>query len=68
MVEKITLELDDKLRELARVRNAIAVEHAMATDDLKAVARDARAQGYSAQRIATTIGVAKRTIQLWTDN
>lgn len=67
MIEQLPEELDDKLRRLAWQRNAVETERDMITDELKAAARDARSRGYSAQRIANTVGVAKRTIQLWTD-
>lgn len=67
MIQKIELDLDSRLRELAHFRHAIEAERAMIMDELKAAAREARERGYSAQRIAKTVGVAKRTIQLWTD-
>jgi hypothetical protein len=46
--------------------------HCQAANDAKAQlaegARMARQAGWSAQRIATLIGVSKRTIQVWTDH
>ena len=33
----------------------------------KILARRARAEGLSAQRVAAAIGVSKRTVQVWTD-
>jgi hypothetical protein len=46
--------------------------HCQALTDAKAelaeTARLARQRGWSAQRIATLVGVSKRTIQVWTDH
>jgi hypothetical protein len=45
--------------------------HCQAASDAKAElaegAKLARQAGWSAQRIATVVGVSKRTIQVWTD-
>lgn len=33
----------------------------------KILSKQARAEGMSAQRVATAVGVSKRTVQVWTD-
>jgi hypothetical protein len=59
--------LEQRLMDLATKREQIEVDRMAVTEMLKVAAKDARNDGWSAQKIADTIGVAKRTIQLWTD-
>jgi len=63
----INMHLENRLEDLARQREQAEVQRMAVTELLKVAAQDARAEGWSAQRIANTIGVAKRTVQLWTD-
>jgi len=43
-------------------------EHDEARTELVKIAQVARKAGWSAQKIASQIGVTKRTIQVWTDH
>ena len=63
----INIGLENKLLDLARQREQAEVTKMAVTEQLKVEAQRARAEGWSAQKIAETIGVAKRTVQLWTD-
>jgi hypothetical protein len=63
----INMQLEHRLEDLARQREQAEVQRMAVTELLKVAAQEARKEGWSAQRIANTIGVAKRTVQLWTD-
>lgn len=63
----INVMLEKRLEDLAGKREQIEVERMANQELLIAAARQARSEGWSAQRIAHTVGVAKRTVQLWTD-
>lgn len=59
--------IENELERLAAKRDQIEVERMANTEHLRSASIDARKQGWSAQRIASVIGVSKRTIQVWTD-
>lgn len=63
----VNIMLEKRLMDLAAKREQIEVDRMAVTEMLKVAAKDARSDGWSAQKIADTIGVAKRTVQLWTD-
>jgi hypothetical protein len=59
--------IERELERLAGLREQAEVQR-MAVQELLIVAcKKARNEGWSAQKIAAFIGVAKRTVQLWTD-
>lgn len=62
---------DQELTKLLTSWAEISNIHCRALTDAKAElaegAKLARQAGWSAQRIATLVGVSKRTIQVWTD-
>lgn len=54
-----------QLRMLAESRRRLDAENNMNLDMLKRVSRQAYDSGMSYERIATQVGVAKRTVWLW---
>jgi len=61
------MTLTEELTDLARQREAAEVMRLSVGEMLQAKAVEARLAGWSAQKIATTVGVSKRTVQVWTD-
>ena len=62
------MTLTEELSELALKREQAEVVRLSVGEMLQAKAVEARLAGWSAQKIATTVGVSKRTIQVWTDS
>lgn len=62
------MTLTEELTELSKRRQQVEVMRLSVDEMLHAKAVEARLAGWSAQKIATTVGVSKRTIQVWTDH
>ena len=62
------MTLTQELEQLRKEREAVEIAKDAVVEMLKAKAVEARLAGWSAQKIARTIGVSKRTVQVWTDS
>jgi len=60
--------LETELERLAARRDQTDAERIAITEMLRTKSIEARQAGWSANRIAETVGVSKRTIQVWTDD
>lgn len=62
------MTLTEELAELGVRRDAVEVAKLAVVEMLRAKAVEARLAGWSAEKIAKTVGVSKRTVQVWTDD